>query len=148
MLSLTTAKSLHDAGLIWQPAELDFFAIPLPGFEDQVFAISNMTVLAEPIREKLALTFHGVAEWTLDHLWAGEAIWLPSEEQLRDLLEERLVGQPGGGLCLCAVSFGYRCEVRQRGQTLVFEDFDASEAYAAALLHLLGAGGGSDRLMP
>jgi hypothetical protein len=137
MLSLTTAKALHDAGLAWTPAELDFFAIPLPGFEDQVFAISNMTVLAEPIRETLALTFHGVAEWTLDHIWAGEAIWLPREDQLRELVEERLVGQPGGGLCLDTVPLGYRCEARLQGQTLAFEAFDASEAYGAALLHLL-----------
>lgn len=137
MLSLTTAKALHDAGLAWTPVELDFFAIPLPGFEDQVFAVSNMTVLTEPIREKLALTFHGVAEWTLDHVWAGEVLWLPREGQLRDLLEERLAGQPGGGLCLCAVSLGYRCEVRLEGQTLTFDDSEASEAYAAALLYLL-----------
>lgn len=139
MLSLTTAKALHDAGLAWTPAELDFFAIPLPGFEDQVFAISNMTVLTEPIREQLALTFHGVAEWTLDHVWAGEVVWLPREDQLRDLLEERLVGQPGGELRLCTVRLGYRCEVRLRGQDLAFEAFDASEAYADALLHLLSS---------
>lgn len=146
MLSLTTAKALHEAGLAWTPADLDFFAIPLPGFEDQVFAISNMTVLAEPIRQNLALTFHGVAEWTLDHIWAGEAIWLPREDQLRDLLEDRLSGQPGGGLCLCAVSLGYRCELRQQGQTLAFEEFEASEAYAAALIHLLRSSG-HNRLM-
>lgn len=137
MLSLTTAKALHDAGLAWTPAELDFFAIPLPGFEDQVFAISNMTVLTEPIREKLALTFHGVAEWTLDHVWVGEVLWLPREDQLRELLEQRLVGRAGGGFCLDTVSLGYRCEIRLQGQVLAFEAFDASEAYADALLHLL-----------
>ena len=137
MLSVTTAKSLHDAGLVWNPAELDFFAIPLPGFEDQVFAITNMTVMAEPIRQQLALTFHGVAEWTLDHLWAGEAIWLPREEQLRELLEERLIGQPGGGLLLRTTPFGYRCEIHWQGQTLGFDEFEASEAYAAALLYLM-----------
>lgn len=137
MLSLSTARALRDAGLIWTPAELDFFAIPLPGFEDQVFVITNMTVMAEPIRERLALTFHGVAEWALDHVWVGEALWLPREDQLRELIEERLLGQPDAGLVLCTTPLGCRCEVHRQGRVLTFDAFDAAEAYAAALLHLL-----------
>lgn len=137
MLSLSTAKALRDAGLTWKPAELDFFALPLPGFEDQVFVITNMTVMAEPIRERLALTFHGVAEWALDHVWVGEALWLPREDQLRELLEEQLLGQPDAGLVLRTISLGYRCEVHRQGRVLTFDAFDAAEAYAAALLHLL-----------
>lgn len=137
MLSLSTAKALRDAGLTWKPAELDFFALPLPGFEDQVFVITNMTVMAEPIRERLALTFHGVAEWALDHVWVGEALWLPREDQLRELLEEQLLGQPDAGVVLRTTPLGYRCEVHRQGRVLTFDAFDAAEAYAAALLHLL-----------
>ena len=137
MLSLRTARLLQEAGLAWQPADLDFFAIPLAGFEDQVFAISNMTVMAEPIRDRLAITFHGSVEWALDHLWAGEVIWLPREEQLRELLEERLLGEPQPALTLATSRYGYCCTIRRRGQQLAFEAFEAAEAYAAALLHTL-----------
>lgn len=41
MLSLTAVKAMLDAGLVWAPTELDFFAIQLSGFEDPIFAISN-----------------------------------------------------------------------------------------------------------
>lgn len=34
---------------------------------------------------------------------------------------------------------GYRCTVRRQSHTLNFEAFTASEAYAAALLHILTA---------
>jgi hypothetical protein len=137
MLSLSTAKALREAGLTWKPAELDFFAIPLPGFEDQVFVITNMTVMAEPIRERLALTFHGVAEWALDHVWVGEALWLPREDQLRELIEAQLLGQPEAGLALHTIPLGYRCELHRQGRVMTFDAFDAAEAYAAALLYLL-----------
>ncbi len=137
MLSVNTAKALRQAGLTWQPAELDFFAIPLPGFEDQVFVITNMTVMAEPIRERLALTFHGVAEWALDHVWVGEALWLPREDQLRELIEAQLLGQPEARLVLHTIPLGYRCEIHRQGRVMMFDAFDAAEAYAAALLYLL-----------
>lgn len=137
MLSLGTAQRLQEAGLAWKPADLDFFAIPLAGFEDQVFAISDMTVMAEPIRDRLAITFHGSVEWALDHLWAGEVIWLPREEQLRELLEARLLGEPQPALTLVTSRFGYRCTIRFRGHEVAFEEFEAEEAYAAALLHVL-----------
>jgi hypothetical protein len=137
MLSLTTAKTLRDAGLRWEPAQLDFFAIPMPGFEDQVFVLSNMTVMAEAIRSRLELTFHGTVEWALDHLWVGEAVWMPREEQLRELLEERLLGEPQPALTLETSRYGYRCTIFFRQETLSFEAFEASEAYAAGLLHTL-----------
>lgn len=137
MLSLTTARALRDAGLRWQPAQLDFFGIPMPDFEDEVFVISNMTVMAESIRSRLELTFHGTVEWALDHLWVGEAIWLPREEQLRELLEEHLIGEPQPALVLETSRYGYRCTIHFRGQVDVFEAFEASEAYAAALLHVM-----------
>ncbi|MCO6453589.1 MAG: hypothetical protein J5I90_22595 [Caldilineales bacterium] len=137
MLSLATAKRLREAGLNWQPAELDFFAVPLPDLDEHIFVVSSITVMAEPIQKQLALTFHGVTEWALDHVWAGEAIWLPSEEQLREAIEERLIGQPDSALTLTTTPLGYRCDLHRHGQTHSFADFEASEAYAAALLQLL-----------
>lgn len=139
MISLNTAQALRNAGLRWEPAQLDFFAIPMAGFEDQVFVISNMTVMAESIREKLAITFHGTVEWALDHLWIGEVVWLPREDQLRELLEERLLGELQPALTLETSQYGYRCTIQFRGKVEMFEAFETSEAYAAALLYVLRA---------
>lgn len=137
MISLRTAQALRNAGLRWEPAQLDFFAIPMAGFENQVFVISNMTVMAEAIRDRLAITFHGSVEWALDHVWAGEVIWLPREEQLRELLEEHLLGEQQPALTLETSRYGYRCTIVFRNTLTAFEAFEASEAYAAALLHVL-----------
>ena len=139
MLSIRTAQRLREAGLAWTPAALDYFALPMPGFEDQIFVINNMTIMAEPIRGRLAITFHGTVEWALDHVWAGEAIWVPREDQLRELLEERLLGEPQPALVLQTTQYGYRCGIQFGGQSHSFEAFDASGAYAEALLHVLKA---------
>jgi hypothetical protein len=137
MLSVSTASALRAAGLDWTPRTLDFFAIPAPGFEDQVFVINNMTIMAEPISGRLAITFHGSVEWALDHLWAGEVVWIPREDQLREMLEERLAGEPEPALVFSTTQLGYRCDIRFRGQKHRFEEFNPAEAYAAALLHVL-----------
>lgn len=137
MLSVNTARRLREAGLEWTPQSLDCFAIPMPGFEGQVFVINDLTVMAEAIREKLAITFHGTVEWALDHLWVGEVVWLPREDQLRELIEQRLIGEPQPALTLETSRYGYRCTIHYRGQLEEFEAFEASEAYAAALLHVL-----------
>lgn len=137
MISLNTAQALRDAGLRWEPAQLDFFAIPMAGLEDQVFVLSNMTVMAESIRSRLELTFHGTVEWALDHLWVGDVVWMPSEEQLRELLEDRLLGEPQPALTLETSRYGYRCTIHAHSETLAFEAFEASEAYGTALLRLL-----------
>lgn len=134
------AQQLKEAGLSWNPAPLDFFAIPLAGFEDQVFAINDMTIMAEPICGRLAITFHGADEWALDHAWAGEVVWLPREDQLREMLEERLLGESQPALTFSTTQLGYRCDIRLRGHKLSFEGFEASETYAAALLHVLKDG--------
>lgn len=137
MLSITTAAALREAGLDWMPRTLDFFAIPAPGFEDQVFVINDMTIMAEPISGRLAITFHGSVEWALDHLWAGEVVWIPREDQLREMLEERLAGEPEPALVFSTTQLGYRCDIRCGGQKRHFEEFNPAEAYAAALLYVL-----------
>ena len=137
MVSISTATALREAGLEWTPRTLDFFAIPSPDFEDQIFVINDMTIMAEPIGGRLAITFHGSVEWALDHLWAGEVIWIPREDQLREMLEERLPGEPEPALVFSTTQLGYRCDIRYHGQKLRFEEFDPGETYAAALLHVL-----------
>lgn len=140
MISVTTARALREAGLVWSPQNLDLFAIPMPEFEGQIFAINDMTILAEALYGEPAITFHGTVEWALDHLWQGEVIWLPREDQLRELLEQRLLGEQQPALTLETSRYGYRCIINTGGEVVTFEDFEASEAYAAALLHV-GPGG-------
>jgi hypothetical protein len=137
MISLQTARKLKEAGLSWQPALNDFFAIPDREMDDQIFVISEVQVTVEVMQELQVLTFQGASEWALDSLVMSESVWLPSEEQLRQMLEATLlkVGRPevrlSGGLG------GYHCDIQFGGQALSFEAKDASEAYAAALHHVL-----------
>jgi len=139
MLSLSTARKLKEAGLAWAPALHDFFAIPDRGFDDRVFVFSDVFVDVAWYRGQLAATFQGSVEWALDHLLVTELVWLPSEAQLRQELEKRLAaGQ--AGVRLTGMPGGYVCEFRTGDRWLAFTADDASEAYAAALLHLLVAG--------
>jgi len=139
MLSLSTAKQLKEAGLIWTPALHDFFAIPERGFDDKVFVISDVFVNVEPLRGHLSATFQGSVEWALDHVVIEELVWLPTEEQLRDELESRLTTEPRPELKMISSPYGYVCEFWVRDRQLRFEAPSASEAYAAALLHMLQA---------
>ena len=66
---------------------------------------------------------------------------MPREDQLREMLEERLPGEPQPALVFSTTQLGYRCDIRFRGQKLRFEEFDPSETYAAALLHVLRSHG-------
>lgn len=137
MLSLTLAQQLKAAGLPWTPAQNDFFAVPDRGLDDVIFVISDMTVLVEKLGGQMAVTFHGVVEWALDHILIAELVWLPSETQLREALEQRLIGEVQPALSLVSTPDGYRAEIRYQGQTLTFEAFGVSEVYGTALLHLL-----------
>lgn len=139
MLSQSTAEALRQAGLVWTPRALDFFAIPGADFAGQVFAITDMTITAEALYGQPAVLFHGSVEWALDHLWMAEVVWIPREDQLRELLEEWLAEEGADALTLVTTQLGYRCTIRSAGEALSFEAFDASEAYGAALLHLLAA---------
>jgi hypothetical protein len=137
MLSLTLAKDLKAAGLAWTPAPNDFFAVPDRGLDEESFVISDMTVLVELVKGQLAVTFHGTAEWALDHVLVADLVWLPTETQLRDLLEQHLLEEAEPSLRLTSTADGYRCELQFRGEPLFFEAFGASEAYGAALLYVL-----------
>src|SRR5687768_9602314 len=95
MISIATARQLKKAGLKWTPAEHDFFAIPYNELDEQVFVISDMSVLVEAMGNEMTITFNGTMEWALDHLVVGEALWIPTEAQVRDQLEQRLVARGG-----------------------------------------------------
>jgi hypothetical protein len=103
VLSLELALALRDAGVVWHPAVGDAFVVPDRELDEQVFVLSDMVVqTVQPPSGPTILAFNGTTEWALDSLEAHEAVWLPREHQLRDLLGEafvaleRLPGSPGG----------------------------------------------------
>lgn len=139
MLSLDSARRLKETGLKWTPDEYDAFFVPFQDLDERIFFISDMSVVVEQMGDEQAITFNGTAEWALDYLVLTEAVWVPREDQLRVLLEDKLMGrgeeQPV--LTLQTTPDGYACEIRWHGAVKRFEDFGASEAYAKALQYLL-----------
>jgi hypothetical protein len=140
MLSLSTAIKLKDANLAWIPALHDFFAIPDRGLDDRVFVISDMMAYVE-IRNNLPMvTFHGVVEWALDYVQTQEVVWIPRESQLRTRLMQLLRSEKQPAVKLQSLQAGYSCIIQFLGQEYIFNSPEASEAYAAALLFVLGEG--------
>lgn len=132
MLSLSLAQKLKKAGLEWQPELHDTFAVPDRELDDRRFVLTEVLSYIELFRGSPVVTFHGTAEWALDFILQTEAVWIPSETQLRQRIQ-----QYATDLVLKETSDGYECHVNFRGQALTFSDPDACEAYGAALLQLL-----------
>lgn len=86
MISEHLAMALQDAGLRWSPAPGDRFVIPKPSLAGQVFTLSEMTIEAHEFPTGTVLGFNGTTEWALDAVAKEDALWLPREDQLRDLL--------------------------------------------------------------
>ena len=139
MLALSTAQKLKGAGLAWTPALHDFFALPDRGMDDQVFVLSDVSVDVERLKGHSIVTFNGTSEWALDYEMMSEVVWLPTEEQLRTLLEQRLAAP--AALKLIRAPDGYWVEIKPQGTPLGFRGASASDAYADALLYLLEANG-------
>ena len=105
--------------------------MPDRDLDDLVFVLSDMVVEEVTLPDGTrVLAFNGTTEWALDALEASEAVWLPSEAQLREWLGddfeclERLP-EPGGGYAVTAA-----------GRRHV--DVSAANAYARAVLALSG----------
>jgi hypothetical protein len=86
MISTALARELREAGLVWTPASGDAFQIALDDFEGDVFTVSDMTIEAHVSSTGTVLGFNGTTEWALDSVALDDALWLPREDQLRDLL--------------------------------------------------------------
>lgn len=139
MIPLATARRLKEVGLTWVPGLHDFFAIPDRNMDDKVFVISDMLVTVDLLQGLQVVSFQGASEWALDSLITTEAVWMPTESQIRQALEAALLAEGRPEVVLTAGLGGYRCDIQFQGQTIAFEAADASEAYAAALLHILEA---------
>jgi hypothetical protein len=92
MITVDLARTLRDAGLRWHPATGDRFVIDKPGVDEDVYTVSEMTVERHDYPSGVELGFNGTTEWALDSVAAAESLWLPREDQLRDLLGPSFVG--------------------------------------------------------
>jgi hypothetical protein len=131
MISTDLARALRDAGLIWHPASGDRFQLDEPEFEADVFTVSDMTIEARVYPTGAILAFNGTTEWALDSVALDDALWLPSEAQLRELLR-------GTFRALRRLADTFAVDVEIAGTALTFEHPEPSDAYAMALLQLLG----------
>lgn len=137
MISFELAKKLKERGLIWNPGLHDFFAVPDRGFDDRVFVISDIQSNIENILGSPVVAFQGASEWALDYLITSEAVWMPTEEQIRSLVEDQLLRYPRSALLFTWAMNIYKCEITFDRETITFEEEHASDAYGQALLYLL-----------
>lgn len=140
MISLPLAVQLKKAGLVWHTTVHDFFAIPERGMDEQVFVLSDMMATMELLRGWPALVFHGTSEWALDYLLTHEAVWLPTESQLRQQVETATARQNGRFQQLQRVEEGYSCRMMLQNEEVAFTAVSATDAYGLALLYLLNRG--------
>ena len=135
MITIDCARALQQAGLRWRPASGDSFRIERPGFDSEVFTVSEMTIEAHEFDTGTILGFNGTTEWALDSLALEDALWLPREDQLRGLLRGtfRSLHRQGEG--------SYRVSVHLGGADESFEAATAEDAYGTAVLMLMGRAG-------
>ncbi|AUG29159.1 MULTISPECIES: pilus assembly protein CpaE [Microbacterium] len=130
MISTELAVALRDAGLVWRPASGDRFQLDEPEFEADVFTVSEMTIEPRQYATGAILAFNGTTEWALDSVAQTDALWLPREDQLRELLR-------GAFRRLERLADTHRVEIEFAGERHVFEHPQPEDAYALALLHIL-----------
>ncbi|WP_305785172.1 pilus assembly protein CpaE [Symbioplanes lichenis] len=134
MISVQLARQLREAGLEWKPGPGDRFAIPDRDLDEDVFVLSNMTIEVHTLPEGRVIGFNGTTEWALDDVELDEALWLPREDQLRELLGATFQ-------TLRRTGAGWEADITLLGESRTFGAATVEEAYAAALLHLLAAAG-------
>ena len=133
MITRDLAEELAARGLVWQPASGDRFVVPDRDLDDEVFVVSGMSVEVSDLPSGAEMRFNGTVEWALDSIAQNEVIWLPREDQMREVLGDRfvrlenLVGETGGYAVVLSVDGGEQRHV----------DIDAERAYARALLSAL-----------
>jgi hypothetical protein len=137
MIPLQIARQLKDAGLTWYPQTNDTFMIPDRDLDDKTFVLTNMAIRVERLQGYPTIAFQGAYEWALDYIWLSEVIWVPTETQLREAIEQRLRSGEGPRLRLTSTAGGYVCEISHHGAYQTFSGDSAGLAYAQTLLYLL-----------
>ncbi|MTD15886.1 pilus assembly protein CpaE [Nakamurella sp. YIM 132087] len=132
-MSRGLALALRHAGLPWNPASGDRFSLLDENFAGDVFTLADMTIEPQGPAGRQVLGFNGTTEWALDSVEFVDALWLPREDQLRELLGAYFRG-------LELTDQGYEVTVHLPGEdprTIPAET--APDAYALAVLARLGA---------
>jgi len=127
MLSIELARSLAAQGMRWNPASGDSFCLDGDDFDGEVFILSDMTIEAHEFDTGTILGFNGTTEWALDSVSLDAALWMPREDQLREMLGGTFVSLNRSG-----ESFVVETTLGS------FEATDAGQAYGLALLELVG----------
>jgi len=136
MISTELAVSLKQAGLIWHPRSGDRFQLDEPEFDADVFTVSEMTIEPREYPTGRILAFNGTTEWALDSVAQEDALWLPHEHQLRELLR-------GSFRSLRRLTDTHEVEIALRStdpageEVLRFEHPEPADAYALAVLEVL-----------
>ncbi|MBF4462833.1 MULTISPECIES: pilus assembly protein CpaE [unclassified Rathayibacter] len=134
MISSELARALRTAGVRWTPSSGDRFCVER--LDGEVFTVSDMTIEAHEYPSGTVLGFNGTTEWALDSVALDDSLWLPREDQLRELLRgafrslHRIV---------TAEEVLFAVEIELRDSARSFEAESAENAYAEALLALVTA---------
>jgi hypothetical protein len=131
VIDVQLARDLAAAGVLWQPVPGDRFTIDERQLTGDIFWISDLTIEVHHYNDQTILGFNGTTEWALDSVPLEVALWLPREDQLRELIGDRFVG-------LQFADGSWRVKVRRLPDSHLLEaaDPDAECAYAKALLLL------------
>lgn len=138
MISIEVAEQLALAGLLWQPRRGDHFVLPHRDMDDQVFVLSDMTIEVHQFPAGEVIGFNGTVEWALDSVERHEALWIPREDQLRELLGDSFAS-------LSRVGDGYVCELVDGTRV---EGATSADAYAEAVLLILRNAESSEPAIP
>lgn len=131
MITVDLARQLLAGGVLWQPRPGDRFTIDRPNVVGELFWISELTIDVHTYHGEPLLGFNGTVEWALDAVTLDAALWLPREDQLRELLGDRFESLSRRGT-------GWVVTLRgASGEPEAFSDADAECAYGLALVSLV-----------
>jgi hypothetical protein len=141
VISRELAAALREEGLVWHPASGDRFTLDLPGqneVEDDVYTVSEMTIEAHKYPTGTILGFNGTTEWALDSVSIEQTVWLPREDQLREMLRGsfRSLSRVGDAF---VVEIGWSDRMLDADESAIqrFEHPEPAEAYGLALRELI-----------
>jgi hypothetical protein len=132
VLSLAIARQLRDAGVSWAPQRGDRFVVADRDMDDEVFVLSDMTTEVHRYAGGPVIGFNGTTEWALDSIDQRDALWIPAEHQLRELLGaafvrlEKLAGE-------------HRVVFSKGGNEFTAVAANVADAYGLALLGTIHA---------
>jgi hypothetical protein len=130
MISKDLARELQPY-LDWTPQNGDRFFIPRPEIGDSVFMVSDMVVELVTRNGDTRFHFNGTVEWALDSVQAGDVVWLPREDQLRERLGAHFLSMDAG-------PDGFVVALSGPGRAYhTPPEVEAADAYARAVLYVV-----------